>query len=117
MPGQTDYAFQVFQDCIGGQPVGLRRRTGEYGRDVIPRGLLSLGRGVRRDRRARRRATRSRTAMLVRTQIEFERPGLRRSRVHADAGDLQQSQHIHFRRQTDGHGPVRPDVGPSRTFG
>ena len=57
MPGQTDYAFQVFQDCIGGQPVGLRRRTGEYGRDMIPRGLLGLGRGVRLDGRRSRRTS------------------------------------------------------------
>ena len=51
MPGQTEDALQVIQDCIGGQPVGLRRRTGECGRDVIPRGLLGLGRGVWLDRR------------------------------------------------------------------
>ena len=74
---------------------------GEYGRDVIPRGLLGLGRGVRRDGRGSRRTTRGCAAMLVRTQIELERPGLRRLRVRPDAGDLQQSQRIHFRRQTN----------------
>ncbi len=76
----------MFQDCIGGQFVGLLRRTGECGRDVIPRGSLSLGRGVWLNRR---RTTRSRSAKLVWTQIELERPGLRSQRVHTYAGDLQ----------------------------
>jgi hypothetical protein len=43
-----------------------------------------------------------------------QRPGLRRLRVRPDAGNLQQSQRIHFRRQTDRHGPVRPDVNAMR---
>jgi len=47
MPGQADDAFQMFQDSIGGQPVGLRRRPREYRHDEIPRGLLGLGRGIR----------------------------------------------------------------------
>ena len=47
MPGQSDDAFQVFQDSIGGQPVGLRRRPGECRHDKIPRSSLGLGRGIR----------------------------------------------------------------------
>ena len=69
---------------------------------------------LERDGRGSRRTTRGCAAMLVRTQIELERPGLRRLRVRPDAGDLQQSQRIHFRRQTDRHGPVRPDVNAMR---
>ena len=88
LPGQTDYRFQGLQDGIGGQPVGLRRRTGKYGRDVIPRGLLGLGRGVRRDGRGSRRTRRGCAAMLVRTQIELERPGLRRLRVRPDGREI-----------------------------
>ena len=102
----------VFSTALAVKP-GLRRRTGEGRRDVIARGLLGLGRGVRSDGLGRRRASPGCATMLVRTQIELKRPGLGGLRVRPDAGDLQQSQRIHFRRETDGHGPAGPASAPS----
>jgi len=109
MPGQEEDAFEVFQDRIGSQPVGLCR-AGECDRDVIPRGSPGLGSSVRLGRRRSWRTRHSRPAVLVRTQVEFERPRLRHPGICADTRNLQQSQFIHFCCQTDGRGTVGPGV-------
>ena len=105
LPGQAEDALQRLQDGVGGEPVGLRAAgRGEHGRDVSLRRAAGASAVAFGATGAAAGAPRAAPRLLVRAEVEFERPGLRRPRVRR-------------RRRRSAAAPARsssPPAGPAR---